>query len=190
MQKKVQRFYILFASTSCAESFYVGLKFMCRTFILNFQLFYGKYLFRAKKAQWWYFLWTLEIRHLWVMTRHRASVVSHVCETQKEAKARMLSYLFSSVSQIATICILKNWRMAFLDIQIQHLIFGWIFRIGDSGINSDLGLRTGLVKKDKNKKSLLSLLIFKNSIDDLALIFKNFKFVCQVFNFEELKIKL
>ena len=31
-----------FSSTSCAESFYVGLKFMCRTFILNFQLFYGK----------------------------------------------------------------------------------------------------------------------------------------------------
>ena len=54
--------------------------------------------------------------------------VSQVCETQNEAKARMLTYLFSSVSQIATICILKNWRMAFLDFQIQHSIFGWLLK--------------------------------------------------------------
>ena len=50
MQEIGPAFHILFASTSCAESFYVGLKFMCRTFILNFQLFYRKYLFCAKKS--------------------------------------------------------------------------------------------------------------------------------------------
>ena len=144
---------------------------MCRTFILNFQLFYGKYLFHTKNVQWWCFLLTLEIWHSWHGTKpvlvYSGSVV---CEpglwNTEWSKCE-------NVDLFVFVCFSNSYNLYFKKLEDGFFRLsntGWLLKYVFQSLRSNISIEEW----------------WKNIIDDVALIFKNFKFVCQVFNFEEL----
>ena len=82
---------------------------------------------------------------------------------------RMWGYLCVSVFQMATICIKENWEIALSE-----------------KVSSESYLHPRSLLSICEQNFVLFFLLFKIKIDDVALILKNLKFVCQVFNFEEL----